>query len=101
MTKSSKDELAKYFEGSKICMENVISGILNKKVREYEQIDNNKIKSLRLLYEGGLISKRKYTSIRNCDTAVDFSEVQQVRKCPKKIMKGCHFSKILSYKPLM
>ena len=31
---------------------------------EYVKSDANNIRSMRVLYEGGLISKRKYTSVR-------------------------------------
>ena len=55
---------------------------------------------MRVLYEGGLISKRKYTSIRNSSDVV--KETGKKRKNVKtEFMTGCKVPKILPYKTLM
>ena len=55
---------------------------------------------MRVLYEGGLISKRKYTSIRNSSDVV--KETGKKRKNVKtEFMTGCEVPKILPYKTLM
>lgn len=50
-----------------------------------EKSESNRIRSVRVLYEGGLMSKRKYNTIR---------------KCPIEIMQDCHAPNILPYKTL-
>ena len=53
-----------------------------------------------MVYEGGLISKRKYTSIRNSSDIV--KETGKKRKNVKtESMTGCEVPKILRYKTLM
>lgn len=66
VTKSSKEDLNKYFENSVICMNKVVPNIVKKKVLESEKSESNRIRSVRVLYEGGLMSKRKYNTIRKC-----------------------------------
>lgn len=46
-------------------MSSVIPSIINSKVKEYEKSEASQIRSMRVLYESGLLGKRKYTSIRN------------------------------------
>jgi len=50
-SKSSKEDLSKYFENSKICIKNVIPNIVKKKSFESEKSESNKIRSVRVLYE--------------------------------------------------
>ena len=59
--------------------------VIRKKVLESEKAESNKIRSVRVLYEGGLMSKKKYTALR---------------KCPIEIMQGCPAPNILPYKTL-
>jgi len=85
VSKSSREDLSKYFENSKVCMKNVLPNIVKKKSFESEKSESNKIRSVRVLYEEGLMSKKKYNAIR---------------KCPIEIMQGCRAPNILPYKPL-
>ena len=55
-----KPAIAEYISTSRVCMNEILPTIDN-----YVKSDANNIRSVRVLYEGGLISKRKYTSIRN------------------------------------
>ena len=71
--------------------------IVGKAVKEYECSDQNKIRSMRVLYEGGLVSSRKYTKIRNgCDGVKGAG-----KKRPAKFMSGCAISKYVPYKALI
>ena len=70
MSTASKPEMANYIRNSNICMQKIIPGIAKGKIKHYEQSKGNTVKSLRVLYEGGLISKRKYTSISNSSDVV-------------------------------
>ena len=56
VTKSRKEDLNKYFENSAICMNKAVPNIVNKKVLESEKSESNRIRSVRVLYEGGLVS---------------------------------------------
>ena len=63
-------------------------------------VKENRVRSMRVLYEGGLISKRKYTSIRNSSDVV--KETGKKRKNVKtEFMTGCEVPKILPYTNLM
>ena len=75
VTKTSKEDLSKYFENSVTCMKNVLPTVIKKKVFESEKSVSNKIRSVRVLYEGGLMSKKKYNAIG---------------KCPIEIFQGCY-----------
>ena len=72
MSTASKPEMANYIRNSNICMQEIIPGIAKGKIKHYEQSKGNTVKSLRVLYEGGLISKRKYTSISNSSDVVKY-----------------------------
>ena len=74
VTKSSKEDLNNYFENSVISMNKAVPNIVKKKVLESEKSESNRIMSVRVLYEGGLASKRNYNAIR---------------RCPIEIMKDC------------
>ena len=60
VTKANKEDLKKYFENSQICMKKVLPNVIKKKALESEKSEANKIRSVRVLYEGGLMSKKKY-----------------------------------------
>jgi len=62
---ASTERLGEYLNRSNIIQEKVLPNLILKRKKEYENSEANKIRSLRVLYEEGLVSKRKYTSIRN------------------------------------
>ena len=57
--------MKEYIENSTNCMESVLPKILENKVNDNKKSQKNQIRSMRILYENGLLGKRKYTSIRN------------------------------------
>ena len=63
VTKASKEDLTKYIETSQICMKKVLLNVIRKQVSECEKSESNKIRSVRVLYEGGLMTKKKYTAL--------------------------------------
>ena len=79
-------------------MQEIIPGIAKGKTKHYEQSKGNTVKSLRVLYEGGLISKRKYTSISNSSDVVKETGKKNQKT---ELMKGCKIPNILPYKTLM
>ena len=52
-------------------------------------------------HEGGLISKRKYTSVRNSSDIVKQADNKLLRNLKTEIMQGCEILKIIPYKTLM
>lgn len=97
---ASKPAMTNYINKSSQCMHEIIPNIVKAKIKEYEKSKENRVRSMRVLYEGGLISKRKYTSIRNSSDVV--KETGKKRKNVKtEFMTGCEVPKILPYKTLM
>ena len=81
-------------------MNEIIPNLIKGKIKDYEKSRENQVRSMCVLYEGGLISKRKYTSIRNSSDVV--KETEKKRKNTKtEFLKGCEVPKILPYKTLM
>lgn len=97
---SSKEELTNYVEKSTRCMEEIVPPIVKKNVKCYEKSMKNKVRSMRVLYQGGLISKRKYTSIRNSTDTIKGTEKKRKKNQKAEFMKGCEIPKILPYKEL-
>ena len=54
-----------------------------------------------MLYEGGLISKCKNTSVRNSSDIVKQADNKLLRNLKTEIMQGCEILKIIPYKTLM
>ena len=79
-------------------MKEILPKLLKNKVDEYVKSDANNVRSMRVLYEGGLISKRKYTSVRNSSDIVKQSDNRNLKT---EIMQGCEILKIIPYKTLM
>ena len=73
ITSAETGEMREYIYNSKKCMDSVVPGILNCKVKEYEKSQANKIRSMRVLYESGLLGKKRYTSIRNSSDVLNAS----------------------------
>ena len=98
---ATEAEMAEYIEHSNKCMESILPKTLTKKISEYEKSQKNQIRSMRVLYESGLIGKRKYTSIRN-SSDISCEPARKKRKNSKtEIMPGLTIPKILPYKTLM
>lgn len=69
-------------------------------VTSYQSSDANKTRSMRVLYEGGLISSRKYTKIRNSSDGVK-NDKKKRKAGATEFMKGCEIPKLSPYKSLM
>ncbi|CAB4034573.1 Hypothetical predicted protein [Paramuricea clavata] len=83
---ASASEMATYISQSKMCMEKVLPGIVNSKIKEYQLSTPNQVRSMRVLYEGGLLGKRKYTRVCNSCDIIETGDNKK-RKC--QIMEGC------------
>ena len=73
ITSAETGEMKEYISNSKKCMGSLVPSIVNRKIKEYEKSQANKIRSMRVLYESGLLGKRKYTSIRNSSDVLNES----------------------------
>ena len=91
---SSTNELTNYVEKSMRCMEEIVPSIVKKNVKCYEKSMQNKVRSMRVLYQGGLISRRKYTSIRNSTDTIKETEKKRKKNQKAEFMKGCEIPKI-------
>ena len=56
---------------------------------------------MRVLYEGGMVSKRKYTNIRNSSDVMKQSPDQSGKNKKSQFMQSCEIPKILLYKTRM
>ena len=105
ITSAETGEMREYISNSKKCMDSLVPSIVNSKIKEYEKSQANKIRSMRVLYESGLLGKRKYTSIRNSSDVLNESGRGGgggKRKNQKaEILPGVQVSKLLPYKNLM
>ena len=101
ITPAETGEMREYISNSKKCMDSVVPGILNRKVKEYEKSQANKIRSMRVLYESRLLGKRKYTSIRNSSDVLNESGGKKRKNQKTEIIPGVEVPKILPYKNLM
>lgn len=93
---ATQSEVKEYISKSSVCMEKVLPVIVSGKFKEYERSKSNNIRSLRVLYEGGMIGKRKYTSIRNSSDIITNGGNKK-----KEVVAGCVLPKITPYKTLM
>lgn len=97
--------MTNYIKNSNRCMHAIIPNIVKAKIKEYKKKTNkkkmeNQVRSMHVLYEGGLICKRKYTSIRNSsDVAKETGRRRENVKT--KSIAWCEIPKVLPYKALM
>ena len=93
--------MKEYIENSTKCMESVLPKILENKVNDNKKSQKNQIRSMRILYENGLLGKRKYTSIRNSSDISNVRDGKKRKNSKTLIMPGLKIPKIRPYKSLM
>ena len=98
---ATNQEVNHYISNSKRCMNSIIPDIMQCKVKDYAASQANKIRSMRVLYEGGLVGKRKYTSVRNSSDVMNEPTGKKQKNQKAEILPGLEFPKILPYKALM
>ena len=98
---TSKEVMGTYIANSAVCMNDIIPKIVKRRVQEYEKSEQNQLRSMRVLYEGGMVSKRKYTNIRNSGDVMKQSPDQSGKNKKSQFMQSCEIPKILPYKTLM
>ena len=62
---ATTDCMKRYIESSPTCTKKIMPKLVKKEVKKYEHSKENRVRSLRVLYNGGFIASRKYTKIRN------------------------------------
>jgi hypothetical protein len=97
---ASPERLKTYVQDSKTCTKQVLPMIVKESIKNYEKSDRNITRSMRVLYEEGLISSRKYTKIRNSSDAVKTSG-EKKKTQTTEFMPGCEIPKVLPYKSLI
>ena len=98
---TSKQVMETYITNSAVCMNDIIPKIVERRVQECEKSDQNQLRSMRVLYEGGMVSKRKYTNIRISSDVMKQSPEQSGTNKKSQFMQSCEIPKILPYKTLM
>ena len=98
---ASKQVMETYITNSAVCMNDIIPKIVKRRVQEYEKSEQNQLRSMRVLYEGGMVSKRKYTNIRNSSDVMKQSPDQSGKNKKSQFMQSCEIPTILQYKTLM
>ena len=98
---ASKQVMETYITNSAVCMNDIIPKIVKRRVQEYEKSEQNQLRSMRVLYEGGMVRKRKYTNIRNSGDVMKQSPDQSGKNKKSQFMQSCEIPKILPYKTLM
>lgn len=102
---ATKDQFSSNIINSNLCSTRIIPDIVKKKVKEYENSKENEIRSIRVLYEGGIMSKKKYSTLRNCSDVAkeNCSDVakEAITNSKVEFMAECQIPKIVPYKKLM
>ena len=92
---ASAHEMKSYIEKSPLVLTNVIPSIVNDAVVKYEHSQKNLVRSLGVLYEGGISSRKQYNRKRSRET---FETDQHGKKHQITYMKGCKVPKLMEYK---
>ena len=98
---TSKQVMKTYIANSAVCMNDTIPKIVKRRVQEHKKSDQNQLRSMRVLYEGGMVSKRKYTNIRNSSDVMKQFPDHSGKSKKSQFMQSCEIPKILLYKTLM
>ncbi|CAH3148835.1 unnamed protein product [Porites lobata] len=87
---ASKQVMETYITNSAVCMNDIIPKIVKRRVQEYEKSEQNQLRSMRVLYEGGMVSRRKYTNIRNSGDVMKQSPDQSAEKLSTESVPGVY-----------
>ena len=83
---------------SKVFSKDVIPDIVQSSVKSFDKSSKNVIRSVSVLYRGGILSKRKYSSVRS--SVFDYDVVHKKRK-RSEFREGCKVPALVPYKGLM
>ena len=96
---AAPSKLARYFSKSQKTLNKVVPKIVKENVAKFESSFENKLRSVRVLYSNGLLSKEKYKSVRlNMSTCFNGASN---KRSSLKFMHDVTVPKLLSYPKLM
>lgn len=84
---------------SKTVCKTVVPQIVAKSVSRFEKSSNNFLRSVSVLYRGGILSKRKYCNIRSSES-FDY-DIPTKRRKRTEFEEGCRVPALVPYKDLM
>lgn len=93
--KSTPKQLLNYVSNSKKVVNKVIGSVVKKFVGDFEVSDVNSMRSVKVLYSNGLMSKEKYKAVRS-NLSMSCSITSKQRRA-FQIMKGVRIPKLLTY----
>lgn len=96
---AAPSKLASYFSKSQKTLNKVVPKIVKENVAKFESSFENKLRSVRVLYSNGLLSKEKYKSVRlNMSTCFNGASN---KRSSLKFMHDVTVPKLLSYPKLI
>ena len=93
--KSAPKQLLSYVSNSKKVVNKVIGSVVKKFVGNFEVSDVNSMRSVKVLYSNGLMSKEKYKAVRS-NLSMSCSITSKQRRA-FQIMKGVRLPELLTY----
>lgn len=103
LNNTPQKQLQNYIENTPKVISKSVSPIIKKKVNQYENSSANSTRSLKILYNGGLISKSKYIDIRAASTieSKKSTDNQKQVRGSVQFMPGIPIPRILPYQKVI
>ena len=95
----SAKEITGLCKKSKTFHKVVMPGIVQSSVKSFEKSKKNLIRSVSVLYRGGLLSKRKYSSLTSSEV-FEYDIIKSKRR-RMEFEKGCKIPALVPYRDLM
>jgi hypothetical protein len=96
---ASPEQLIDMSMKSETVCKKVVPCLGNKAVKEFEDSMDNINRSIMILYQGGILSKKKYNNIRS-STAYTTNKHKKGKKTRQTLQNGIHIPKLTTYKDL-
>ena len=98
ITEAAPSRLASYFSKSQKTLNKVVPKMVKENVAKFESSFENKLRSVRVLYSNGLLSKEKYKSV-HLNMSTSFNGTSN-KRTSLKFMHDVTVPKLLSYPKL-
>ena len=99
VTSVNSKEITALCKKSRVFSKDVIPDIVQSSVKSFEKSSKNVVRSVSVLYRGGMLSKRKYSSVRSSEV-FDYDVVHKKRR-RTEFSEGCKVPALVPYKDLM
>lgn len=97
VTNTPEKILGEYIESTPKVLKRVIAPVVKKQVKEFEKSEQNAVRSMKVLYNGGLVSKGKYKKMRS-DAALNSNRSDtSTLKSSMEFIEGVPVPKLLTY----